>query len=97
MRRSCPAVQLRYGSDADDGAAEIAGHKRYARGEYHGQCSVCEYPSVCHVQLYGKSGSRGGDSSRAGSAYSYAMYSCNHRSMGAGKPYRSYWRTARAQ
>ena len=90
-------MQLRYGSYADDGAAEIAGHKRYARSEYHGQCSVCEYSSVCHVQLYGKSGGRVGDSGRAGSAHSYAMHSGNYRSMGARKSYRSYRRTARAQ
>lgn len=96
MRRRDFAVQLRYGANTDDGVTKIARHKRYARREYYGQCSFCEYSSVCYVQLNGKSRGRGSDSSRARSAYSYAVYARNYRTMGARKSYRSYRRTARA-
>lgn len=96
MRRRGLAVQLRYDSNANDGASEIEGHKRYARCEYYGQRSFCEYPSVCNVQFYGKSRGRGSDGSSARSAYSYAMYARNYRTMGARKSDSSYRRTARA-
>ena len=96
MRRSYLAVQLRHGSDADDGASEIAGYKRYARRQYYGQCPFCKYPSVCYVQFYGKSRGCGGDRRRVRSSYSHAVYARNHSAMGARKPHRSYRRTARA-
>lgn len=90
-------MQLRYGSDAYDGTSEITGHKRYARREYYGQRSFCEYPAVWHVPIYGKSRGSCRDSGGVWNAYAHAMYAGNYRAVGTGKSHRSHRRAARSE